>query len=78
MLRHGVGQVRVQDMPELSRLRLITPVLSEQPASQDQIFYLMLLVLKGKLLVEVEQSLALKFVSVHALIVKVDLGSYSL
>ena len=53
-------------------------MLGEEPACQDHVFHLVLLVFKSELIVEIEQSLALVHVCIHALVVKVNFRCNSL
>ena len=72
-LRDRVGQVRVHNVPELRRLCYIAPVLGEEPARDNKVVDIILLLDEGELLVEVENALALCRFSYHLFIVKIDL-----
>ena len=50
----------VDDVPKFSSLGLIAPMLAEKPSDEDQVLYVVLVVLVGEIGIKVAQSLPLE------------------
>ena len=75
LLRNGLLEGWVDDVPQLGALSLIAPVLAEEPSDQRQVFDVVLAVKEGKLAVKVAESLSGLAVGVHLFDVQADLLS---